>query len=56
MNVLATTAGEHMWNVLMVFGCLIWALGWLSKKVDGDGAIKGAAKKGLVNKISNWLK
>ncbi len=54
-----------MWPEWMVVGCFKFlffvSLGMLAirrifAKFDNDGAVKGAAKKGIVNIITRWLK
>ena len=40
--------------IVMAFGA--WGTARMFKKFDSGGAVKGAARKGVVNLIGKWLK
>jgi hypothetical protein len=45
---------------MLSFICLLvllcWAISHWVKKLDDDGAVRSAAKQGLINMVSRWMK
>lgn len=56
MHCLATTAGEHMFNLFVAFSLLIWAMKYWSRKLGTDGAVKKAAKRGVLGLLSRFIR
>ena len=52
----ASSFGDFMFTGFLGLMLLAWLAGRTIKKFDGDGAIKGAASKGIVSMIGRWLK
>jgi hypothetical protein len=54
--ILAQSFSEGLFWTLMFIGVGLWAARKLLRDSDKDGAIRGAAKDGIIRVISRWLK
>ncbi len=52
----ASDFGDVLFKGFLGLLLLAWVAGRTLKKFDNDGAIKGAASKGIIGMIGRWLK
>lgn len=52
----AMTVEQHVFCMLLFFILAMYGFKKLMRDVDTDGTVKDAARKGIVNIISRWLK
>jgi hypothetical protein len=45
-----------MLSFILFLVLLWWAISHWVKKLDDDGAVRSAAKQGLINVITRWMK
>jgi hypothetical protein len=53
---LATSFGDTLFGLIILFSLGMMGLRQFLGKFDTDGSVKDAARKGIVNQISKWLK
>jgi hypothetical protein len=48
--------GFYMFSFICLLVLFCWAINHWVKKLDDDGAVRSAAKQGLINMFSRWTK
>lgn len=52
----ASFFGEGLLNGFIIIAIGGWCIQRWLKKIDTDGSVKDAARKGVINQIGKWLK